>query len=160
MIRILLVVMALALPAHADEQVITLPRTKAVLHVPASFTRADRPGLVAAFEDARGTLVAVTRMRLPNPDAWRKKTRAAYLEQIERGVLASIPGKKLADRSQLANGIPAVDVEVRRDDGAAILVRVLVYRTYALGLAVEVPKTVRTLDGARAIMKSFAPPKP
>lgn len=165
MIRVVAVMVALALfaPAHAraDDQTITLPRTKATLRLPASFGRVERPGLVAGFRDPRGTLVAVTRAAVPNPDAWRAKTRDAYLEQIERGVLASIRGaKKRARQATSANGVPALDLEVRREDGATILVRVLAFRTYALSLALEVPKAVRSLDEARAIVKSFTPPKP
>jgi hypothetical protein len=162
MIRVIVVMLALALPAQAQgtDQVITLPRTKATLRVPASFTRVERTGLVVGFRDPRGTLVAVTRASLPNPEAWRAKTRDAYLEQIERGVLASIRGaRKLARQALAAGGVPALDLEVRRDDGATIFVRVLAFRTYALSLALEVPKR-GALDEARTIVKSFAPPKP
>jgi len=161
MTRVVIAVMlALALPAQAQpDQAVTFPRTKTTLRVPASFTRVEKTGLVAGFRDSRGTLLAVTRASLPNPDAWRSKTRDAYLEQIERGVLASIRGaKKLSRQALSAGGIPALDLEVRRDDGATILVRVLVFRTYALSLALEVPKR-GSLDDARAIVKSFAPPK-
>ena len=162
MIRAVVVLVALVLTARAEagEQVVTLPRTKATLRLPESFTRVERTGLAAGFRDPRGTLLAVTRASVPNPDAWRSKTRDAYLEQIERGVHESIRGaRKLARQASSANGVPALDLEVRRDDGATVLVRVLVFRTYALSLALEVPKAVRSLDEARAIVKSFAPPK-
>jgi hypothetical protein len=162
MIRVAIAVMlALALPARAQgtDQVVTLPRTKTTLRVPASFTRVEKTGLVAGFRDSRGTLLAVTRASLPNPEAWRSKTRDAYLDQIERGVLASIRGaRKLARQAHSANGVPALDLEVRRDDGATILVRVLAFRTYALALALEVPRR-GSLDEGRAIVKSFAPPR-
>ncbi|MEJ7603455.1 MAG: hypothetical protein WKG01_36550 [Kofleriaceae bacterium] len=160
MIRRLIAIglVALASVAHAGDQVITLPRTKATLRLPSTFTRVDRPGVVAGFRAPHGTLVAVTRSRVPNPDAWRAKTRDAYLEQIERGVLASIRGGKQLARSVVsAAGIPTLDLEVRREDGATIVVRILVFRTYALGLAIELPRKA-TLDEARAIVKSFAPP--
>ncbi|HEY5937083.1 MAG TPA: hypothetical protein VIU61_20675, partial [Kofleriaceae bacterium] len=119
MIRVLVVLVALATLAHAQgaDQLVTLPRTKATLRLPASFTRVERPGLAAGFRDPRGTLLAVTRAAVPNPEAWRAKTRDAYLEQIERGVLASIrDAKKLARQASSANGVPALDLEVRRDD--------------------------------------------
>ena len=158
MIRALVVgLVMLASVARAD-QVITLPRTKATLRLPAAFTRVERPRVVAGFRDPHGVLVAVTRAGVPNPEAWRAKTRDAYLEQIERGVLASIGGgKRLARSTAPVAGIPTLDLEVRRDDGATIVIRILVFRTYALGLAIELPRKA-SLDEARAIAKAFAPP--
>jgi len=159
MLRVIVLVVVLTGIARADDVVVTLPKTKATLRIPTSWTRVERTGLVVGFRDPRGVLLAVTRAQVPNPDAWRAKTRDAYLEQIERGVLASIRGaKKLSRSTRTANGVPALELEVRRDDGATIVTRILVFRTYALALAIEVPKRV-ALDDARAIVKSFEPPR-
>jgi hypothetical protein len=146
---------AAAAPAAADE-VVTLPKTKAVLHVPAGWTRADGPGLVAGYRGDDGVVAAVTRAQVPNPDAWRDKTRAAYAEQIERGLVAAAGGRRTAKKLGEVSGIPALDLEVKRDTGAVIVVRVLLFRTYALALALEVPagvdpKQARDLAGRFAL---------
>ncbi|MEO8706502.1 MAG: hypothetical protein ABI867_41135 [Kofleriaceae bacterium] len=147
------------LPAVALAAPVELPKTKALLDVPASCTRVERPGLVAAYTCPDGLAVAVTRAQVPNPDAWRTKTRDAYFDQITRGAIAAAPGlRQTARRISDANGVPALDLELRRADGAALVIRILAFRTYALAATVEVPKGV-ALDEARAITTRFAPPR-
>jgi hypothetical protein len=55
--------------------------------------------------------------------------------------------------------VPALDIEAKRDGGATVIVRVLMFHTYALSLAIEVPKG-GDLAAARAIVQAFAPPPP
>ena len=156
-----LVAGAIALAASsAAADPIALPNTRATLTIESGWTALPAsPRLVVAFKGPGGATLAVTRAQVPNPDAWRAKTREAYLDQIERGIAASIRGyRKLAKRTGDVHDVPFLDVEARREDGATIVVRMLLFRTYALGLAIEVPKGTDAA-GARAIAKSFQPPK-
>jgi hypothetical protein len=156
--RILAAIALLAAgPAHAED--IALPNTTAKLVLADGWDAVKAAGTVVAYKSGSGSLLAVTRASVPNPDAWKADRKQAYADQVERGIKARIPGykrsrKKLGD----ANGIPALDLEARRDGGATVIVRVLLFRTYALSLAIEVPKGGE-LTGARAIAAAFAPPK-
>lgn len=137
---------------------VTLPNTKATFSLDETWKVAAAPSIVAAYRGPRGEALAVTRAQVPNADAWREKTRAKYLEEIERGALAAIMGaKRLAHRTGEAGGVPTLDLEVRRSDGATIVVRYLLFRTYALALAIEVPRGASPAE-ARTITASFAPP--
>jgi hypothetical protein len=147
----------LALTAPATAETIALPRTKATLALPDGWTRVDAPGVVAAHRSPRGTIAVVTRADVPNADAWMgPKQREAYAAQVERGILRKLApsSRKLAE----ANGVPALDVEARRAEGALVLVRVLLFRTYSLALAVEVPKDGDAAE-ARKLIAAFAPPR-
>lgn len=152
------VIAASAAPARADE--VKLPNTRAGLRVPDGWTRvepADAKSLVAGYRGPGGIVLAVTRAQVPNTDAYRSAARDAYAEQIERGLAARVKGyrrtgKKLAEQQ----GTPALDLEARRDDGATIVVRVLLFWTYALSLAIEVPPGADA-KAAREIAASFAP---
>lgn len=155
-----LIVLALALaaaPARADD--IALPRTKAVLTLPSGWHKLDVPGLLAAYRRPDGLGLAITRAQVPNFDAWRSKTREAYVEHVERGAIGAVPGaKKLARKLGEANGVPALDLELRRPDGSAVVLRVLLFRSYSLAIAIDVPKG-KSLGEARAITTKLAPPK-
>jgi hypothetical protein len=151
--------LALAVSSAAADP-IALPDTRATLTVDRGWTSLPvSPRLVVAYKGPGGAVLAVTRAQVSNPDAWRAKTREAYLEQVERGIAASIRGyRRIAKRTGDLHDVPFLDVEARRDDGATIVVRMLLFRTYALGLAIEVPKGTDAV-GARAIAQSFGPPK-
>jgi hypothetical protein len=96
---------AASTPAHADP--IVLPKTKATLTVPATWKRADAAGLVAGFKAPGGVIAAVTRAQVPNPDAWRAKTRDAYADQIERGMLAAAHARRTSRKlTELGAGVP------------------------------------------------------
>ncbi len=162
MTRALALIVLVAATASAETpakvQTIALPRSTVTLTVPDTWTAVKATGVVAAFKADSGALLAVTRADVPNPDAWKSGTKAAYADKVERGIEAGIPGykrtqKKLAD----VNGVPALDVEAKRDDGATVVVRVLLFRTYALSLAIEVPRGA-DVAAARAIVQAFAPP--
>lgn len=150
-----LALVVLAATAHAED--VALPRTKAKLTIPDGWTRLSLPGVVAGYKSPDGVLLAVTRAAVPNPDAWRTKKRDAYVDQIERGVASSMKGyKRIAKKLSEVGGVPALDLEARRDDGAIVVLRVLLFRTYALALAIEVPKG-RTVAPLRKLATSFAP---
>ena len=157
-IAVVAAVAGAAAPARADE--VKLPSTRAALRVPDGWTRVDPAGargLVLGYRGPGGIVLAVTRAPVPNVEAYRGAARDAYAEQIERGLAARVKGyrrvsKKLAEQQ----GTPALDLEARRDDGAMIVVRVLLFWTYALALAIEVPPGADA-KAAREIAASFAP---
>ena len=147
-----------AVPAAAE--VIVLPHTKATVTLGAEWKPVLAPALVAAYRSDNGLVLAITRAQIPNPDAWRAKTREAYADEIERGVTTGIRGyKRLARVLAERQGIPALDLEARRADGVTIVLRVLLFRTYALTVAIEVPRKA-DLAAARAITRSFGLPAP
>ena len=153
---VLAIVAGGAAPAAAE--VITLPNTKATVTLGAEWKPITAPSLVAAYRADGGLVLAITRARVPNIDAWRSKTRDAYVDEIERGVAAKVPGYKRVSRSiGDANGVPVLDLEAKRTGGATVVIRVLLYRTYALALAIEVPRK-GDVAAARAVTKSFASP--
>jgi hypothetical protein len=138
--------------------VVTLPNTKATFSIEDTWKVAPVPTLVAAYRGPKGETLAVTRAQVPNADAWREKTRAKYVEDVERGALAAIKGaKRISHKVGEANGVPTLDLEVRRDDGATIVIRYLLFRTYALAIAIEVPRG-GSASQARTIAGSLAPP--
>jgi hypothetical protein len=152
-----------ALPPAARADEVVLPRTPAVLDVPRGWTPVDGAagrGLVAGYRGERGIVLAVTRAPVPNVDAYRAASREAYADQIERGIAARVKGyRRVARRLGEQHGTPALDLEARREGGATIVVRVLLFWTYALALAIEVPAGADA-GVARDVAASFAPPKP
>jgi hypothetical protein len=155
-----IVALALALTAatpfaRAD---VELPNTKVALRLDAGWHEVHAPGTVAAYRSDAGALLAVARADVTNRDAWRTKTRAAYVDQIERGVRAHVPGYRAVRKHLSEIGeVPVLDLEARRDGGATVVIRIVLFRSYALALAIEVPKA-GDVAGARAIAASFAPP--
>lgn len=140
---------------------LALPNTKATIDVPdAGWTKLDdKPALVTAYKGPAGMILAITRAQVPNTDAWRAKTRDAYLAEVAAGALAKLPGaKQLSKKIGDTNGVPVLDLEAKKSDGTTIVLRYLLFRTYALALAIEVPKG-GDLAAARAIAKSFSPPR-
>ena len=155
MIRAAFAMLLVASVAHAD--VVTLPNTKATIDVPKTWTVATVEGVVLGARGPASEVLAITRSQVPNPDAWRSKKRDAYLDQIEKGVATKIKGYKRVSRKLEANPVPTLDLEAKRDGGATIVMRILLFRTYALALAIEVPKRSSAKE-ARAIAITFAPP--
>jgi len=151
------IVVGLGLSPAAAE-VLALPNTKATVTLGPEWKLVTAPSLVAAYRTESGLVLAITRARVPNIDAWRAKTRDAYVDEIERGVTAKVPGYKRVSRTLGdANGVPVLDLEAKRSGGATVVIRVLLYRTYALALAIEVPRK-GDVAAARAVTKSFASP--
>jgi hypothetical protein len=138
---------------------IAFPNTKATLELDDGWKALERPALVAAYEGPGGAYLAVTRAQVPNSDAWRTKKRDAYVAEIASGALASAKGaKETARKLGEANGVPTLDLELRKPDGSTIVIRYLLFRTYALALAIELPKGANVAR-ARAMAQTFAPPK-
>jgi hypothetical protein len=155
-IRSALVLVLCARAAHAE--VVTLPNTKATIDLPADWKTVEAAGVVLGAKGPASEVLAITRAQVPNPDAWRSKRREAYIDQIERGVAAKIKGyKRVSRKLGEVNTIPTLELEAKRADGATIVMRVLLYRTYALSLAIEIPKRVSTKQ-ARAVAATFTPP--
>ena len=152
------------LPSAARAQDIEFPKTVAHLMLPDDWKAARVPGIVAAYKRDDGALLAVTRADVPNPDAWAKEKakREAYADQVAAGVKAAMTGtKKLTKKLGEMNNVPALDCEGTKD-GAPVLVRVLLFRTYALSVAIELPKgaDAKALKDARDILAKFGPTKP
>jgi hypothetical protein len=156
--------------AHAEQNV-ELPKTLAHLVVSDSWKAIRVPSIVAAYKRDDGALLAITRADVPNADAWSKEKdkKQAYADSVAAGVKASLTGTKTF-KSKLTemNGVPALDCEGTRD-GASVFVRVLLFRTYALSLAIELPKSAdpKSADpkgaeakAAREILSKFGPTKP
>lgn len=153
---------AIAVPAPAARaDVVKLPKTRAVLDVPGGWTPiegATERGLVAGYRGERGMILAVTRAPVPNERAYRKDVRDSYVDEIERGIAASVQGyRRVARRFATHDGTATLDLEGKRADGATIVVRVLLFWTYALSLAIEVPPGADAKI-ARDIAAKFAPP--
>lgn len=153
---VLALVATVAPAAVADP--LDLPNTPASIEVPSGWTRFDVPGVVAAFRGPHGVVAAVTRAPVANPDAWRSKTRAAYLARIERGAVAASPGQRVVKRHAGTVGrVPALDLELRRADGTRVVIRVLAYRTHTIAVAVAAPPDA-SIDAARAFAGGLVPP--
>ncbi len=161
MIRIVIVIaflLALCAPARAGT-LVEIPKTAARLDLPDGWQPLAARGTVIAYKHERGSVLAITRADVPNPNAWRSEKRQAYVDEIEAGIAARIAGyKRTKKRVVTAGGIPALDVEATRDGGATVLIRVLLFRTYALALAIEVPKG-GDVAAARPVIAAFSPPK-
>jgi hypothetical protein len=106
----------------------------------------------------------VLRFDAPNPRAWRDKTRAAYLDEIEAGLLAACPadsrcrGLKRVKRSvSQSEAVPLMDLHLRDAAGAQRLYRFLFFRTYAILAGVELPpkSPAAALTRARRALASF-----
>jgi hypothetical protein len=157
-IRVLVALTVMTAAVHGGT-LVEFPKTKARLELPDGWQPFAAPGTVTAYKDAGGSVLAVTRADVPNPDAWKSETKQAYADEIETGIKSRMPGyKRAAKKLTAVNGVPALDLEARREGGANVIVRVLLFRTYALVLALEVPKG-GDLKAARGIAAAFLPPK-
>lgn len=148
--------------ATAVADPVKLPNTRAVIDVPATWAASPAPAypIVAGYRGPGGVIAAVTRAQLPNPEAYRAAARDAYAERIERGLAAGVPGyRRIARRLGEQHGTPVLDLEGRRGDGATVIVRVALFWTYALALAIEVPPGADAA-AARAVASRFGPPAP
>src|SRR6478752_4315289 len=150
-------VVALALlvrPAFADE--VDIPKSTAHLSVPDDWKAVRGTPLVAAYKRDDGALLAVTRADVPNADAWKPEAKKAYADTVFAGIKASMPtAKRLTKKLGEYNGVPALDVEGTRE-GKPIVIRVSLFRTYALSVAIE----GADLKIARDIATKFRPTKP
>ena len=150
----LVVVALLSATAFADE--VDIPNSTAHLSVPDDWKTVRGTPLVAAYKRDDGALLAVTRANVPNADAWKSDAKKVYADSVFAGIKASLAtAKKLTKKLGEINNVPALDVEATRE-GKPIVIRVLMYRTYALSVAIE----GAPLDVARGIATKFGPLRP
>jgi hypothetical protein len=158
-VKALLLICVLARIGTADP--VALPNSKALFDVPKTWTKqADgAEPIVGTWKKGSSTLV-VTRVQVPNTSAWIKASRETYAKEVEAGALGAVAGtKKLARAFADINGVPTLDLELKRPDGTQRVIRILLFRTYSLAATIEVPKG-GALDEARAITKKLTAPKP
>lgn len=152
--RIVIALALLARTAVADE--VDIPKSTAHLSVPEDWKAVRGTPLVAAYKRDDGAVLAVTRADVPNADAWKPEAKKAYADSVFAGIKASLPtAKRLTKKLGEINNVPALDVEGTRE-GKPIVIRVLLYRTYALSVAIE----GAPLEVARGIATQFGPLKP
>lgn len=147
--------------AVAAAEPVALPGSKALFDVPKTWTPLPRPTepVVAAWQRGASVL-AVSRAAVPNTSAWIKGSRDGYAQEVERGAVTAVAGTRLLARALAdLNGVPTLDLELRRPDGTQLVIRILLFRTYALAATLEVPKG-EPLGEARAIVRSLTAPKP
>lgn len=123
-------------------------------------TKATRRGRAAPAPLA----LIVLRFDAPNPRAWRDKTRPAYLDEIEAGLLAACPAdsrcrgmKRIKRTVSESEAVPVMDLHLRDAAGAQRLYRFLFFRTYAILAGVELPprSPAAALTRARRALASF-----
>ncbi len=153
-------VLAIVLLASvASAEPVAIPHSKALFDVPKTWSKLpDDPALVGAWKRGTSTM-AVTRAQVPNLGAWIKTSRETYVAEVERGAIAAVAGtKKLSRAFADIHGVPTLDLELRRPDGSQLVIRYLLFRSYALAVTIEVAKN-GSLDEARAIAKKLTAPK-
>lgn len=156
-----LVLVALLVGSLRAETILALPNSKATLTLGDGWNRVKHTykGIVEIFKHEGGSILVVTRADVPNPDAWIAEKKQAYVDKVEAGIKVGVPGyKRLAKKIVDANGVPALDLETKRDGGSTVVIRVLLFRTYSVSAGIEVPKG-GDLTMARAVLKTLAPPK-
>jgi hypothetical protein len=110
----------------------------------------DGPAL--AMRDDAGGVLAVSVAMAPNADAWRSAKRDAYEKAVIAGFAAE-PGVKVKRATpSVVSGVPCIDLALVRD-GAPVAVRVLLFRTRTVAIAVE---GLRAADAA-AIAHGLTP---
>jgi hypothetical protein len=130
--------------------------------VAATGAAAGSVSIVAGYRHARtGALLAITRMGIPSPRAWRDDT--AFFAEIEAGIASTSAGyQRFHRRQQRVTDVPALDLGFLRDTARGrelVLMRFLFFRRYTLALALTAPAaTQRRHERAfRALVDSFAP---
>ena len=120
---------------------------------------------LASFEHRpSGTLLAVSRVDYPNPEAWREKTLPAYASQVEEGLRNAFTTYRRVDfRIHKLDIVPALDLafQYRKPDqrDEIVFMRLLFFRRYTLLAAMAAPATTSRSQKARhrAVLDSFAP---
>jgi hypothetical protein len=135
--RAALALLVVASPVHAEP--IRVPDQPAEVELDGWSMAAppevpDPPALVLRHPD--GALAAVTVAMAPNPDAWVDKKRRAYLKAIVDGFEA-LPGVEVVSaKASKVEKVPCLDLSLVRD-GAPVAVRLLLFRTRTIAIAVE-----------------------
>jgi hypothetical protein len=118
--------------------------------------------IVAGYRHAgSGALLAITRMNLANPRAWRDD--GDFFAEVEAGIEStSARYQRFHRRQQRVDKVPALDLGFRRDTERGrevVLMRFLFFRRYTLALALRVPAPAhrRHERAFRTLVTSFAP---
>lgn len=118
--------------------------------------------IVAGYRHAgSGALLAITRMNLASPRAWRDDE--GFFAEVEAGIeSASARYQRFHRRQQRIGKVPALDLGFRRDSERGrevVLMRFLFFRRYTLALALRVPAPAyrRHERALRTLLASFAP---
>lgn len=118
--------------------------------------------IVAGYRHADSdALVAITRVEVANPRAWRSDE--GFFDEVEAGVeSASARFERFHERQQRVGAVPALDLGFRRDTERGrevVLMRFLFFRRYTLALALRAPARSwrRHQRTFRALVESFTP---
>ncbi|HVK78743.1 MAG TPA: hypothetical protein VM734_35830 [Kofleriaceae bacterium] len=126
----------------------------------ASPAPADTP-LVRRHRD--GAVLTVSRAPVGNLDAWRSKTRGAYLDAVEAGFLGPGTVRLGGARPRLGKAeVPVLDLTFRRTAGGTtevVAVRVLLFRTVTIAAAAAAPDTRAGRRLVEAAVATLAPTK-
>ena len=118
--------------------------------------------IVAGYRHAAsGALLAITRVGLANPRAWRGDDD--FFAGVEAGIeRTSARYQRFHHRQQRVARVPALDLGFRRDSERGrevVLMRFLFFRRYALALALRVPAPAyrRHERAFRKLIERFEP---
>lgn len=134
--RALLVLVLLTSVARAD----TITVDAASFKAPSEWTEAkkpdakDGPALVMKTDD--GGLLAVTVAPSTNTQAYRRRSKQAYLDDVVAGFATHAGVKVTSSKIGKQGSVPSVDVWLKRGK-QEIAVRVLLFRNRTIGVAVS-----------------------
>jgi hypothetical protein len=150
-----LIIVGAAAPAHGGDATIPVPDQPAQLTVDAAWVSGvprpvpDGPSIV--LHHPGGALLAVTVAIAPNTDAWRLRTRPAYVAEIVEGFEAMAGVTVVDHATTTVGGVPCLDLSLRRTGGDGprlVAVRLLLFRTRTIALAAEGDRDDAALLGA------------
>jgi hypothetical protein len=150
-----------AAPAAADDAV-PLPDQPAALRLGAPWIVEPAPAVADApllvMRHPGGAVLAVTVAMVPNPDAWRERTRAAYLARIVEGFAAEPGVTVVSSASRKSAGVPTLDLVLERrtaEGRRSVAVRLLVFRSRTIAVAVEGRRAAELTAAARALVPTI-----
>ena len=150
-----LIIVGAAAPAAGGEATIPVPDQPAQLTVDAAWVSGvprpvpDGPSIV--LHHPGGALLAVTVAIAPNTDAWRERTRPAYVAEIVDGFATMAGVTVVGHETSKVGGVPCLDLSLARatvDGTRLVAVRLLLFRTRTIALAAEGSRADRALLGA------------
>ncbi len=136
----LFVVLALLCGTAAADTVKIGDDEPAVLKLSDDWSKAKTPdapdGPVLVMEAADGGLIAVTVAKTSNTQAYRRRSKKAYLEDVVAGFTAMEGVEVTSSKIGKQGSVPSVDVWLKRGK-QEIAVRVLLFRSKTIGVAVS-----------------------
>jgi len=106
----------------------------------------------------------VTRSTASALDAWRERTREAWVEQVEAGIRDSVEGYRRQMRKvHEVREVPALDIAFRhrtKDGYERVVMRFLFFRTHVVTAAAAAPEArwSQARGAAQAVISGFGPP--